>query len=562
MINNNGNNNNENTNKSLIENIKLPVIWFYGILLYIYYVIFQIFYPTTLEENRIKFKQIFSKKSSNNNKTMIVGTEVTTDINNQTNNNTTNRYPNYGPNVKFLLQHQANRNMMVIISTENNSSTATDIFEKVKYLFNQNLINLFVFESENSSDTYKISLKILQTEYDGIICVGDDDLLHQVINCTMTRTDSTIIRHIPIGIIPAGKKNGYATSLGITSPEIAVKHIIQGNIRYIDLMSVSGIRNLSNYEFSKRNSYFSTTATNNDQNIGINISNGKQPLSIDTFVNSNNNNNIYNSGYFNDNYKIYSILYIGSGVISERDRVKPWDGSLKSKFSSWYSRFYSSSSFNFSSTLHFSPSPHFNNNSNHQEETNLMVCEKSQHCPGCMIDQSKKYSLDNYHGKNSFNDLSDWKSIEGYSKTYVNSTTDHNSNDIIIPSSHSNSAISTNGMTYFLVGKGSHLSSDFQPFPYSHLSDGYMDLIVSYQTDKKKLNHLIYDQSPPKDCYSFLNPLLESTQYYSKTKELIFHLKNPDIPLTIDGRLLDISKVFNSNAIKIETHKSLCAIFL
>ncbi|KAK5579219.1 hypothetical protein RB653_008898 [Dictyostelium firmibasis] len=602
-IDNNNNNNNNNSiiinsninfnqgdNKnelSIINTIKTPAIWLVGALIYFYFILFQLFstglssmgYDTIPLNNRFLNKRLVRlipnnlrkrnkqigliyNRSNNSGGINLTINSNNNNINNNNNNNnsTISSYSSDRKSFNILRKVHFKRNFIVFISITDNDRSAINVFNKVRPMFDNSQIGLSVFETESKSDTFRISYRIQQTEFDGIVCVGDDNLIHDVVNCIFNKQDYTINRHIPIGIIPSGKKNGFSNSLGITSPEMATNIILQGNVNYIDIMSASPIRNTNQLSFPNQNQ-----RNNTYNNIDFSFNNNND---IDIYQQNNNNNqnlNNYNNIFFNE-FKVYSILYIGWGAISFRDKFKPWNSNIKPwLLSSIYSKFSNFSLNNFASSLYFLPSPHFSNiqngdiNNNLFENQNSLYCNKKSMCNGCR----KKYIDYDFQGKRSSKDFSDWKLVEGIdtidNNNNNNSNNDNNNNRN--DDGSNNNSFNSNGTSYFLAGNLSHISKNFKAFPYSHFSDGFLDLLISNQSDKKKLNQLIYDPNPSKDLFSD-DGNLESikTSYYCKTKEIIINVKNQDIPISIDGELFDI-KEFGSSTIKVQSHRGLCAIF-
>jgi diacylglycerol kinase family enzyme len=68
----------------------------------------------------------------------------------------------------------------------------------------------------------------LRTCPDGIICVGGDGIINEVLNGLLRRTDIDKAISVPIGIIPTGSDNSLAWSvLGIKDPISATTAIVK-----------------------------------------------------------------------------------------------------------------------------------------------------------------------------------------------------------------------------------------------------------------------------------------------------------------------------------------------
>ncbi|EFA80242.1 sphingosine kinase related protein [Heterostelium album PN500] len=345
----------------------------------------------------------------------------------------------------------------------NNNNSKIEIhnggINSVRHLFENRGYHLHVTETRYKNDAYRISSQLSQKDCDGIVCVGGDGLLHEVINGLLSRSDSSIARHIPIGVIPAGTKNLLAVSLGITSLEQAVEIILRNSIHYVDVLSISSVK--QHFLYPTKDSY--TNEHNNDYMVENN-----EAESNNVSHDASGRNPMFNNTQFSKNSDIA-----------------------------------------------------YNNEFNYPQKS------------------TGEYQV-----------VENWNCVQG-------STEDH-----------------PDGMTFLIAGKCSHLSKDFKIFPYSHISDGYIDLLISTQSDKKKLLPWIFTPTNKAGLEINYN-LADSTrdnwlidvnqciQYY-KTKELIFKIGNFEIPLSIDGELTDIRETFGfgCDTLKIETHKNWCAIFI
>jgi len=73
------------------------------------------------------------------------------------------------------------------------------------------------------------------TGYEGLVVVGGDGTMHEVVNGLLTRADR---QAVPIGLIPAGSGNSFACDLGVLDPLAAARAVIGGQTRRIDLAEV------------------------------------------------------------------------------------------------------------------------------------------------------------------------------------------------------------------------------------------------------------------------------------------------------------------------------------
>ena len=73
-------------------------------------------------------------------------------------------------------------------------------------------------------------------KYDGLVVVGGDGTIHEVVNGLMKSGQGS---HLPLGIIPGGSGNAFADDLGLKNPIHAVNQIVSGNMHSMDIMRIS-----------------------------------------------------------------------------------------------------------------------------------------------------------------------------------------------------------------------------------------------------------------------------------------------------------------------------------
>ncbi|XAR50723.1 Sphinganine kinase [Bertholletia excelsa] len=79
---------------------------------------------------------------------------------------------------------------------------------------------------------------------DGIICVGGDGIVNEVLNGLLSRDNQKEAISIPIGIIPAGSDNSLVwTVLGVRDPISAAITIVKGGLTATDVFAVKWIQN-------------------------------------------------------------------------------------------------------------------------------------------------------------------------------------------------------------------------------------------------------------------------------------------------------------------------------
>lgn len=108
------------------------------------------------------------------------------------------------------------------------------ILKEVIPLFEKNNIDLTILETEYAGHNKKIAMEVNMSGYDGFCCIGGDGTFSEVINGLMARNDNL---KFPLGLITGGTGNSFMHDLKCLDPVEAVKRIISGKRRKIDIFS-------------------------------------------------------------------------------------------------------------------------------------------------------------------------------------------------------------------------------------------------------------------------------------------------------------------------------------
>lgn len=123
-----------------------------------------------------------------------------------------------------------------IINRAAGNYTSKKVFASVKTYLNKNKIGFRVFYSLNREQIKEIVGRLEADKEDNLIVVGGDGTVHDVVNAL------TIPSKIKLGLIPAGKDNNFALSLGLSlKPLEALNTILLGNTIKQDLINAGGI---------------------------------------------------------------------------------------------------------------------------------------------------------------------------------------------------------------------------------------------------------------------------------------------------------------------------------
>ena len=105
------------------------------------------------------------------------------------------------------------RKLQIIINPQSGTGKASHIFEQVRPLLEKSNLDFTVQETSSGEDTKYFIEEMALEATDGLVIVGGDGTIHDVINSLMNRADWKKAMRKPIGIIPAGTGNGLCKTL-------------------------------------------------------------------------------------------------------------------------------------------------------------------------------------------------------------------------------------------------------------------------------------------------------------------------------------------------------------
>ncbi|XP_075685652.1 ceramide kinase-like protein isoform X2 [Rhinoderma darwinii] len=167
--------------------------------------------------------------------------------------------------LKEILNGFPNRpkSLKVIINPHSHKGEAPNVYYRhVAPLFKLADIQTHVTETNYKGHILALLKECELQEYDGIVCVGGDGSLSEVVHGLLLRAQmdagktingsiSPARAPLPLGIIPAGTTNVLAYSLhGIRHSVTAALHIIMGNIQPVDACTFSTDDKLLRFGFS------------------------------------------------------------------------------------------------------------------------------------------------------------------------------------------------------------------------------------------------------------------------------------------------------------------------
>lgn len=133
------------------------------------------------------------------------------------------------------------RAMLVILNPRSGRGRARRVYDsEVEPILKLAGFKLNVVETSGPHHAQKLAATVdLSTCSSGIICVGGDGIVNEVLNGLLSREDAKQSRVVPIGIIPAGSDNSLIWSvMGIRDPASAAVAIVKGDLISTDIFAV------------------------------------------------------------------------------------------------------------------------------------------------------------------------------------------------------------------------------------------------------------------------------------------------------------------------------------
>ncbi|CAN6480616.1 unnamed protein product [Victoria cruziana] len=135
--------------------------------------------------------------------------------------------------------------LLVILNPRSGRGRSSKVFySKVEPIFKLAGFNLEVVKTTSPGHARTLASTVdFNTCPDGIICVGGDGIVNEVLNGLLCRKDQKEAISIPIGIIPAGSDNSLVwTVLGVRDPVSAAISIVKGGLTATDVFAVEWIQ--------------------------------------------------------------------------------------------------------------------------------------------------------------------------------------------------------------------------------------------------------------------------------------------------------------------------------
>jgi len=134
----------------------------------------------------------------------------------------------------------------VLINPNGGLKRGKALLKTVQPLLTKAGYDLHIIDSTFAGHIRELTHQLDFTGYDGLIVIGGDGTMHEVVNGMLSRHDG---KRLPVGLIAGGTGNAFMHDLDLLDPIEAAKVIIAGHTRPIDVMEVS-INNITRYAFN------------------------------------------------------------------------------------------------------------------------------------------------------------------------------------------------------------------------------------------------------------------------------------------------------------------------
>ena len=130
-------------------------------------------------------------------------------------------------------------NLILANPTSGRGRGARVLAETMEYL-ERNRLRYQVIASSSLAQSLNELSQISLSEYERVLVVGGDGMIHHAINALAKNTESAV----PVGIVPAGTGNDFARALGldVKRPSKNLDLFLSSESKAVDLGEVNGTR--------------------------------------------------------------------------------------------------------------------------------------------------------------------------------------------------------------------------------------------------------------------------------------------------------------------------------
>lgn len=125
--------------------------------------------------------------------------------------------------------------MSIILNPYGGGRRGRDVLAQVLPIFQSAGVNVTISETTRAGHAISLVREIDLSDLDGIVVIGGDGTLNEVVNGMLSREDK---QKTPIGVIPGGSGNAFAHDLGLLNPKEAARAIVGQRPTAVDAIRV------------------------------------------------------------------------------------------------------------------------------------------------------------------------------------------------------------------------------------------------------------------------------------------------------------------------------------
>lgn len=128
------------------------------------------------------------------------------------------------------------RKFCLVVNPFGGKKQGLAILDVIQPVFDAASIELEIIKTTHARHAYEVANTQSFSGVEGLIVVGGDGTIHEVVNGMMDREDNLTV---PLGLVPGGSGNSLLTDLGLLDPLKAAEAIVRGQRYSMDVAEVT-----------------------------------------------------------------------------------------------------------------------------------------------------------------------------------------------------------------------------------------------------------------------------------------------------------------------------------
>ena len=128
------------------------------------------------------------------------------------------------------------KSLLFFANPKSGKGSAESIFSRVDRVLKKNNFYSTLYISKKRGDIKNKIISMDLTKFDAIIVIGGDGTINEAVNGLIRSGKS---HYLPLGLIPSGSGNAFASDLNLNSIDQAVENILKFNLMDIDVMKIN-----------------------------------------------------------------------------------------------------------------------------------------------------------------------------------------------------------------------------------------------------------------------------------------------------------------------------------